>query len=217
MLLIGNHKKFLLRLITALDFCDDVYVADGGSTDGSDELLKKFGAKVFYNKWTDDFPAQYKFLQGKMPKDEWIFRVDADELPTTALRETAKSTLQNLLPAKDTTNPFCAWIYSVNLVQDEQHYDENSLVMQARFLFNDNNLSFSGDQKIHPTFKNEPYGLRLSREQAIVHLAALSIPEIEKKREYYRKLGGDKAVDEYKLMHPDKYIVKPLPDFIKFI
>jgi len=213
LILFKNHKKYLERLIDSLQFCDAIYACDSGATDGSKEYLESRGVKMFYRKWSDDFGEQYEYLRSKMPLNEWIFRIDVDELPTKTLQQTAKLSIDNFLPDKDSDKIETVWCPYANLVQDEQHYDANSFVEQARIFLNTEKCHFVSINKVHPVLDRYPYGIRLGASQAMVHLAALhdNIPE---KRKYYKKIGGQDSIDGYNLMYPEAYDIKPLPNFI---
>ncbi|MCI8505830.1 MAG: glycosyltransferase [Lachnospiraceae bacterium] len=61
-------------------------VVDTGSTDGTVELAKRFGATVYHFDWIDDFAAARNFAQ-KQAKGDWILTLDADEYPAPGTPE----------------------------------------------------------------------------------------------------------------------------------
>ena len=62
---------------SVIDFVDEVIVIDSGSTDGTQDLARQLGCKVFFNKWTGYGP-QKRFGED-CAKNEWLLNLDADE------------------------------------------------------------------------------------------------------------------------------------------
>jgi hypothetical protein len=75
-------KNEATRLAGAIDsvrgVADEVVVLDTGSTDGTVELAKSLGARVFHHIWTDDFADARNACQ-VYARGEWILWLDADE------------------------------------------------------------------------------------------------------------------------------------------
>ena len=46
-----NEVDRIGRLLTGATFADEIVVVDSGSTDGTQALCKKMGAKVLFNEW----------------------------------------------------------------------------------------------------------------------------------------------------------------------
>ncbi|MDD4089395.1 MAG: glycosyltransferase [Tissierellia bacterium] len=57
---------------------DEQIVIDTGSTDGTIDIAKELGAKVFHFDWIDDFSAARNFALDKA-KGDWIIFLDCDE------------------------------------------------------------------------------------------------------------------------------------------
>lgn len=80
-----NDVSNIDRCLGSLRWCDEVIVMDDESTDGTVELAKKLGAKVFVHALSDDFAAQRNFGLTKT-KNEWVLFVDSDEVVTDELK-----------------------------------------------------------------------------------------------------------------------------------
>ncbi len=74
-----NEEVELGRSIESVkNAVDELIVVDTGSTDGTIELARSFGAKVFKQPWADDFSAPRNFAIENATGD-WIVFLDADE------------------------------------------------------------------------------------------------------------------------------------------
>jgi tetratricopeptide (TPR) repeat protein len=64
---------------SALPIIDEIIVIDTGSADGTAEIAKKYGGKIFHHKWQDSFSAARNVYIEHAVMD-WIFVLDADEM-----------------------------------------------------------------------------------------------------------------------------------------
>ena len=62
---------------SVIDIVDEVIVVDSGSSDGTQDLARQLGCKVFFNKWKGYGP-QKRFGED-CAKNEWLLNLDADE------------------------------------------------------------------------------------------------------------------------------------------
>ena len=62
---------------SVIDFVDEIIVIDSGSTDGTQDLAKQLGCKVFFNTWSGYGP-QKRFGEDRA-RNEWLLNLDADE------------------------------------------------------------------------------------------------------------------------------------------
>jgi len=77
------------------EFAKDLVVLDSHSTDGTVDIAKRFGARIFTREF-DDFSRQRKYALEKIGySTEWLFVLDADELLTDALKEEIRVTIQD--------------------------------------------------------------------------------------------------------------------------
>lgn len=85
-----NEAENLRGALQSVAFTDEVIVVDGGSTDNSLEVAKKFGAKVFVR----DNPAQLNINKNfgfEQAKGDWILSLDTDErIPSELAQEIRK-------------------------------------------------------------------------------------------------------------------------------
>ena len=73
----------------------NVVLIDSGSTDGTRQLAREWGAEIFDFNWDGKYPKKRNwFLLNHTPQTEWVLFLDADEI----LSEDFKNELRNTLP-----------------------------------------------------------------------------------------------------------------------
>jgi glycosyltransferase involved in cell wall biosynthesis len=81
-----NEADRIGRTIEAIrGLSDDIIVVDSGSTDGTQEIAKRAGARVMHNDWPGYGP-QKRFAESQC-RYEWLFNLDADEFVPPELVE----------------------------------------------------------------------------------------------------------------------------------
>ena len=91
------HIKRCIDSIRALT--DDIVVVDSLSTDNTVQIARENGAMVLERAWENNHSIQFNWALDRLPKEnQWIFRVDADEVLTTALVEEIKEAMLNIAP-----------------------------------------------------------------------------------------------------------------------
>ncbi len=80
-----NETKNIEACLQSVRFCDELVVVDSGSVDGTADLARSLGARVWQRPF-DDFSSQKNFAIQKASGD-WVLLLDADERVTEALKE----------------------------------------------------------------------------------------------------------------------------------
>ncbi|TKD65535.1 glycosyltransferase family 2 protein [Flavobacterium sp. ASW18X] len=82
-----NEEQHIERcIVNAKQFAKEIFLVDSYSTDQTVAIAEGLGAKVYQNKWENNYAKQFNWGLTNLPiKTEWVFRLDADEYLTDAL------------------------------------------------------------------------------------------------------------------------------------
>jgi glycosyltransferase involved in cell wall biosynthesis len=85
-ILTHDEEKHIERAINSIrSFVDQIVVVDSGSTDRTVEIASALGAHVLFHPWIN-YATQFNWAIGNLPHPtEWVVRLDADEIVTSAL------------------------------------------------------------------------------------------------------------------------------------
>lgn len=93
-----NEEKRLGKTLQALKkVADEIFVIDSGSTDKTQEIAEKYGAKFLFHKWKN-ISAQKHYGQ-ELCHNDWVLSLDADEVLSPELIAEIKGKMKN--PAAD--------------------------------------------------------------------------------------------------------------------
>lgn len=161
---------------------DDIVVYDNGSTDGTQEIVKKCGANLFNGTW-EGFGCT-KNKANSLAKYNWILSLDADE----AIDDELKHSLQQLPYGNEKT------VYAIrfkNFVGDNYlKYGEWGRDRHIR-LFNRNDVTWN-DAEVHEQLI-VPGNMQVKKLKGFVlHHTADNFKEFEKKMTKYAALNAEK-------------------------
>ena len=137
-MIVKDEQEFLPDCLESVrNIADQIVIVDTGSIDNTVEIARRYGAKVHYFKWCDDFSAarneSIKYASG-----DWIFWIDADE----RLLPESIPELKSMM--KYENKPVIYKVHIRNIIKDGQNHS----LSNAHRLFNNNRgISFSG--RIH--------------------------------------------------------------------
>lgn len=88
---VKNEVANLPRCLNSVRWADEIVVVDSHSSDGTQALAEKFGARVVQFDFNGVWPKKKNWALETVPfRHEWVFLLDADEeLPSSAAQELA--------------------------------------------------------------------------------------------------------------------------------
>lgn len=86
-----NEATAIERCLRSLPKHDELIVLDSGSTDGTQAICRRYGAKLLQTDWPGFGPQKNRALE--LAQGEWILSVDADEHLDARLREAVHACL----------------------------------------------------------------------------------------------------------------------------
>jgi glycosyltransferase involved in cell wall biosynthesis len=104
---LNEEERLENTLKAASEVADDILVVDSGSTDRTEEIARKYGARFIFNKWKN-ISSQKRFAQNECRYD-WVLSLDADEVLSEGLvkeieelKKTQENRIQNAYKIKIT-------------------------------------------------------------------------------------------------------------------
>lgn len=88
-----NAEELISDCLESLSFCDEIVVVDGGSTDKTNEIAKKFHARIIQGD-VNSF-AEQRNIGLEHAKGEWLFYIDTDERVSPELAKNIKDIIES--------------------------------------------------------------------------------------------------------------------------
>ena len=102
-----DEAKDLPKCLDSLNWTDQNFVLDSGSSDDTCKIALNMGATVYKNKFKG-FGHQRCWAIDNIPvKSDWILFIDADEVCTPQFASAVKEAISN--STKDTAGFYCCW------------------------------------------------------------------------------------------------------------
>ena len=73
-MIVKNEEAVLTRVLaSAIQFADEILVADTGSTDRTVEIAQQYTKHIYHYPWNDDFAAARNFICEKVSTEYWMW------------------------------------------------------------------------------------------------------------------------------------------------
>src|SRR5450432_126850 len=232
-MIVKNGEKDLAHCLESVrGIVDEIVIADTGSTDGSIEVAKRYGARVINLPWQDDFAAARNACLAEVDSD-WVLVLDADEqldqeagaqINAAIGRCEADAYLvgiRNYVNSPQQTQPVLANDGKLHRADCFPAYLSDESV---RLFRNKPEIHFTGC--VHETVgrRVETLGYTMGRAGFIIHHFGFTSSQQMAKHEYYRSLDRKKieeqpnnwhvffelGLKEYNLFHNDEEALRLL-------
>ncbi|MCF6764719.1 glycosyltransferase family 2 protein [Thiotrichales bacterium 19S3-7] len=92
-IIVKNEQSNIRRLLSSIQWADEIIIVDSGSTDQTLTIAKEFTDTIYFQAWLG-YGKQKQFALSKATK-QWVISLDADEEVTNALSEEIQTICQN--------------------------------------------------------------------------------------------------------------------------
>ena len=207
-----NAASQLEACLQSAAFADEIVVVDSGSTDGTQALAERHGARVIQQDWLG-FGPQKQFAVEAACHD-WVLCLDADERVTPALQMAIESALEIGQNSASTAAaphayrfPRCNRFLGRYLKHGEGYPD------WSLRLFNRRHARWS-DDAVHEKVVSDGTIGTLAGD--LLHDSAESLSSYLTKQNRYTSLAADMALAAGKRSSVGRVALSPLFRFIKF-
>ncbi|MGR5094920.1 glycosyltransferase family 2 protein [Vibrio maritimus] len=132
-----NEEASLEECLQSVSWVDEIVIVDSGSTDGTQQIAEKYGAKFFVNNDWPGFGKQKQLAQSYTDCD-WILALDADERIDDVLQQEIQTMLTS--PPKNAVFSLneLTWVFGRFLKHSGWYYHHVRLYPNALTKYNDN-------------------------------------------------------------------------------
>ena len=199
-----NAAAQLEACLRSARFADEIVVVDSGSTDGTQALAERHGARVIEQDWLG-FGPQKQFAV-EAAQHDWVLCLDADERVTPELQTAIETALAN--PAAAAFRfPRCNRFLGRYLKHGEGYPD------WSLRLFDRRRARWSDDAVHEKVVANGPVG---ELRGDLLHESAESLASYLTKQNRYTTLAAEMALAAGKRASFGRIALSPLIRFIKF-
>lgn len=199
-----NAASQLEACLQSLSFCADIVVVDSGSSDGTQEIARRHGARVIDCPWRG-FGPQKQFAVEQAAHD-WVLCIDADERVSPELQ----ANITAVWP-----NPQCCAYrfprcnrFMGRYLRHGEGYPDLSLR-----LFDRRQARWSDDAVHEKVVTNAAIG---ALRGDLMHDSAEAIEHYLDKQNRYTTLAAEMAYAQGKRVSAAQIVLSPLVRFIKF-
>ena len=199
-----NAADQIEACLASAAFADEIVVVDSGSTDGTVEIARKYGARVIQQDWLG-FGRQKQFAVDQASHD-WVLCLDCDERISGPLRQEVESVLHE--PKFQAYQmPRCNRFMGRWLRHGEGYPD------WSLRLFNRTHAHWSKDE-VHEKVEVDVAVGRLNGD--LLHESAESIATYLDKQNRYTTLQAQALYKQGKRANVLQLLLSPLLRFVKF-
>lgn len=227
-LIVQNGFPDILRALDSLTCCDEIYICDGGSTDGSREWLESvkdiYHLRLF-DRLFDNMQNQRNFLLEQIPNNSWIINIDQDEQLSPITTYYLKEVIKTIPPEHYASSTQEERVLTFDipyliLINDYEHYCFPYTYLRGKTFFYKEGIKFYHPYHSEPSYSSELMSqylaLTVPDRFAIFHYAFFNPKRHEQRKERLEKLMENEKENnvewEYKQWFETKRDVRPVPE-----
>ncbi len=186
-----NEEKMIEDCLKSLVFADEILVVDTGNEDKTNQIAKKYGAKIINYEGKGNF-ASWRNKGLKEAKGDWILYVDADERISKTLSEEILLKIKN----ENTENysgyaiPRRNFIFGKEFKHSGQYPD-----YQKRLFRKEDFIKWTGDVHEEPNFKGELGHMK----NPMIHKKNINISQMVQKTNQWSEIEARLMIEAH---HP---------------
>jgi len=199
-----NEEKNIARALSSCSFADEIVVVDGGSTDGTLDILKANDkVKLVQRPWDNHFGRQRQSSLDKCSGD-WVIRLDSDEAFSLIFEKNVRELLSSTSDDIEGYN-----VRQCNLVGNEKYYSKMSDKFEATPRIWKNTPDIRWERQVHEILTGLK-GKVENGEVYVVHYGYLDKKRYWQKGEYYSQLT-ESGIDRAEQLYYREYDIQPRP------
>jgi glycosyltransferase involved in cell wall biosynthesis len=185
-ILTHNRARHLEPVLASLSgIPDELVVVDSGSSDGTQEIAARFGARVIYRA-LDNFTAQRNFALSQCSHD-WVFTIDSDEVLSPELADRLRR-LKNKIAAEDSVDAYSVRREWYVLGQRVHAFYPSDCPDYPVRLFRKSRAAYLEGRHVHETLRGFKKGDRIL--EPLLHYSCMSVDELYGKMNLYTTLAA---------------------------
>jgi glycosyltransferase involved in cell wall biosynthesis len=202
-----NEEKNIAECLAGAAWADEILVLDSLSTDGTVELARRQGARVFQRAFTNF--AEQRNAALCLARSDWVLFVDADERISPALAEEIR---QQVEATEQDQNLVCGfWVPRENhiwgkVIRHAGWYPDYQLRLLRR-----GRASYDPAREVHELVRLEGEGKYLS--EPLIHYNYHSIRQFATKQKLYSAIQARSMLQAGIRPKPHNYVLQPLREF----
>ncbi len=202
-----NEERNIGRCLESLKgVADDIVVVDSGSTDGTEDICREYGANFFFNPW--EGYIEQKNHGNKLAKHPYVLSLDADEALSEDLRASILSVKEHFNADAYEMNRLTN--YCGKWIRHGGWYPDRKLRLFNRESFN------WGGERIHEHMVSSKDTPRIEHLRGdLLHYSYYSISEHIAQANHFTNMTAELAVEKGRKSGMLKILFSPMVKFFR--